>query len=85
MLAAAWGSPLIVDGKVYIGDEDGDLAIFNHSKDPKVALKDDNGEMKPGVGEIHMQSSVYSTPVVANNVLFIANRSTLYAISPGGK
>ena len=25
MLAAAWGSPLIVDGKVYIGDEDGDV------------------------------------------------------------
>jgi outer membrane protein assembly factor BamB len=24
MLSAAWGSPLIVDGKVYIGDEDGD-------------------------------------------------------------
>ena len=28
MLAAAWGSPLIVDGKVYIGDEDGDIAVF---------------------------------------------------------
>ena len=25
MLAAAWGSPLIVDGKVYVGDEDGDI------------------------------------------------------------
>ena len=28
MLAAAWGSPLIVDGKVYIGDEDGDVTVF---------------------------------------------------------
>ena len=28
MLAAAWGSPLIVGDKVYIGDEDGDISIF---------------------------------------------------------
>ena len=28
MLAAAWGSPLIVDGKVYVGDEDGDITVF---------------------------------------------------------
>ncbi|MEK6247923.1 MAG: PQQ-binding-like beta-propeller repeat protein, partial [Planctomycetales bacterium] len=27
MLASAWGSPLIVEGKVYIGDEDGDMTI----------------------------------------------------------
>ena len=29
-----WGSPLIVDDKVYIGDEDGEVAIFRHSADP---------------------------------------------------
>ena len=40
MLAAAWGSPLIVDDKVYIGDEDGDVAIFRHSADPEVAMED---------------------------------------------
>ena len=33
MLAAAWGSPLIVDGKVYIGDEDGDISVFKLSKE----------------------------------------------------
>ena len=31
MLAAAWGSPMIVDGHVYIGDEDGDICVFNLS------------------------------------------------------
>ena len=41
MLAAAWGSPLIVDDKVYIGDEDGDVAIFRHSADPQVAMQED--------------------------------------------
>ena len=47
MLAAAWGSPLIVDDKVYIGDEDGDIAIFRHSADPDVAMREDDGEWDP--------------------------------------
>ncbi len=68
MFAAAWGSPLIADGKVYIGDEEGDIAIFELS--PKMKL----------IGEVSCANSVYSTPIVANNVLYIANKSTLYAI-----
>jgi outer membrane protein assembly factor BamB len=81
MLAASWGSPLIVEGKVYIGDEDGDVAIFRHSADPKEAMKDDGGEMVPYYGEISMGNSVYSTPIVADNVLYIANRTHLFAIA----
>jgi outer membrane protein assembly factor BamB len=81
MLSASWGSPLIVDGKVYIGDEDGDVAIFKHSADPNVAMKKVGGEMKPFYGEINMGNSVYTTPVVAGNVLYIANRTHLFAIA----
>jgi hypothetical protein len=76
MLAAAWGSPLIVEDKVYVGDEDGDVAIFRHSADPDVAMEDD----APALGEINMGNSVYSTPIVADNVLYIANRTHLFAI-----
>ncbi len=83
MLAQAWGSPLIVDGKVYIGDEDGQVAIFRHSSDPNVAMKDDGGEMVPYYGEIEMGNSVYSTPIVADNVLYISNRTHLFAIEEG--
>src|SRR4051812_24663098 len=83
MLAAAWGSPLVVDGKVYIGDEDGDVAIFKHSADPNDAMKKAGGEMKPFYGEINMGNSVYSTPIVADNVLYIANRTHLFAIENG--
>ncbi len=83
MLSATWGSPLLVDGKVFIGDEDGDVAIFCHSADPQVALKDEDGEMTPFYGEINMGNSVYSTPIVAGNVLFIANRTHLFAIEKG--
>ena len=76
MFAAAWGSPLIVDGKVYIGDEDGDIAIFMLSSDPEVAMPDEEP-----VAEVNVGNAVYSSPIVANNVLYIANKSTLYAIS----
>ncbi|CAN0104713.1 unnamed protein product [Discosporangium mesarthrocarpum] len=76
MFAAAWGSPLIVDGKVYIGDEDGDIAIFKLSSDPEVAMSDEEP-----IVEINVGNAVYSSPIVANDVLYIANKSTLYAIS----
>jgi outer membrane protein assembly factor BamB len=85
MLSASWGSPLVVDGKVYIGDEDGDVAIFKHSADPKVALEGEGEDAKPALGEINMGNSVYSTPIVADNVLYIANRTHLFAIKNGAK
>ena len=85
MLAAAWGSPLIVDGHVYIGDEDGDVSIFNLSADPKVAMKEIDGELHPintneDLEVTNMGNSVYSTPILANGVLYIANKSHLFAI-----
>ncbi|MCX7405512.1 MAG: serine/threonine protein kinase [Planctomycetota bacterium] len=71
MLAASWGSPLIADGKVYIGDEDGDVSIFALSKEKKM------------LAEINMGNSVYSTPIVAGETLYIANKSHLFAIRQG--
>jgi outer membrane protein assembly factor BamB len=68
MLAASWGSGLIVDGKVYIGDEDGDVTILKLSPELEV------------LGEINMGNSVYTTPVVANGKLFIANKTHIFAI-----
>ena len=34
--SSVWGSPLYADGKVYIGNEDGDLFVFKHDKKPEV-------------------------------------------------
>ena len=70
LLAQTWGSPLIVDGKVYIGDEDGTVTVFQHSREKKI------------LSTINMENAVYSAPIVANNVLYIANRTTLFAIAP---
>lgn len=39
LLASVWASPIIADGKVYIGDEDGDVAVFRLSADPKIAIR----------------------------------------------
>jgi outer membrane protein assembly factor BamB len=68
MLAAVWGSPMLVDGKVYIGDEDGDVAILQAGRELKK------------LSEVNMGSTVYSTPVPANGVLYIMTRTDLFAI-----
>lgn len=85
MLSACWSTPLLVEDKVYIGDEDGEVAIFRHSADPNEAMREEDGEMVPYYGTQSMNGSVYSTPIVANNVLFISNMSHLFAITPDAK
>ncbi|NIR50204.1 PQQ-binding-like beta-propeller repeat protein [candidate division KSB1 bacterium] len=67
--AAIWGSPYYVDGKVYIGDEDGDVAILKA------------GKKKELLNEINMANAVYTTPVAKNGTLFITNQSKLFAIT----
>jgi outer membrane protein assembly factor BamB len=69
LFAAIWGSPLVAEGRVYLGDEDGDVAILQAGRTKKV------------LGEMGMGSSVYSTPVPAGGVLYISNRNQLYALA----
>ena len=69
MLAAVWGSPLVVDGKVYLGDEDGDVVVLQAGKEKKV------------LAEMNMGSAVYATPVPAHGALFLNNRNQLFALA----
>jgi outer membrane protein assembly factor BamB len=69
LLAAVWGSPVVIDGKVYIGDEDGDVVVLEASKEKKV------------ISTQNMGSSVYMTPVPANGVLFLGGRNQLFALA----
>ena len=82
MFAACWGSALVVDGKVYVGDEDGEISVFRHSADPTVAMKSGPGrdEFDEPIRVMDMRNSIYMTPIVANNVLYVANRTALFAI-----
>ena len=69
LFAAIWGSPMVIDGKVYLGDEDGDVVVLEDGKELKV------------LAEMNMGSAVYSTPVPANGALFLNNRSQLFALA----
>ncbi len=68
MLAATWGSPYWVDGKVFLGNEDGDLHVYEHGKKVKRLAKIAVG---PGI----------KTPVrVVDGVLYVLTDSYLYAV-----
>lgn len=68
MFAACWGSPMVVDGKVFIGNEDGMLIILQAGKEKKL------------LDEKTFNSSIYSTPTFANGKMFVSDRSQLYSI-----
>jgi outer membrane protein assembly factor BamB len=71
MVAPVWGSALAADGKVYLGDEDGDVVVLKLGKELKQ------------ISEVQMGYSIYSTPVPANEVLYIMTSRHLYAIAGG--
>jgi len=73
MFAAIWGSPMLIGDKVYLGDEDGDVTVVEHSTTFKL------------VSEQNMGSSVYATAVPANGALFVMNRNQLYALAEGAQ
>ncbi len=88
LLAQCWGSPLIAADRVYVGDEDGDIAVFTLSDDSSLSTEYAthvyNGKTytdKQPRQENRTPSSIYTTPIVANGVLYITDKSRLYAIS----
>jgi hypothetical protein len=64
-----WGSTLVADGKVYVGNEDGYMTIIPATKEYD----------SKKVVEIEMPAPVYSSPIAANGVLYVATHSHLYA------
>ncbi len=71
LFAVCTCSPIIVNDRVYVGDEDGDVAIFKLSKQKEL------------VAEISMNERIYVTPTVADGVLYQSTYSRLFAIKPG--
>ena len=68
-LSAVTSSPLVVDGKIYVSTIDGQMQILSLARGKKL------------LGEIDMEDSVYTSPVFANGVLYVATSGTLYAIT----
>ncbi len=64
---------MVIDGKVYIGNYDGDITIFEVSKTLKQIAK------------YNMGMPVASTPVMANGTLYIMGMQKLFAIQNGAQ
>jgi outer membrane protein assembly factor BamB len=73
--ADIWGSPSYVDGKVFIGNDDGNIYVFQHGKEKKLLQ-----QMEAG-------GKVRGTPVAANGLLFLIteNNTRLYCIEKGAQ
>lgn len=62
-----WGSTLFIDGKLYVGNEEGELHIIKAGKQmEKIAVIDFPG-------------AIFATPVYANGTLYVMTMSQLYA------
>jgi outer membrane protein assembly factor BamB len=68
MLAGSWSSPMIAGDRVYICNDNGEVIVFALAREKKVLAEND------------MKETIYSTPVVANGVLYIMTKSRLFAI-----
>jgi len=68
------GSTLVADGKVYLGNERGDLWALAAEPELKV------------LGKTYLGSAIHSTPVAANGVLYVTTSKYLFAFAiTGGK
>ncbi len=68
MKAHMWGSTLVADGKLYAGDEDGDFVVMLAAREKRL------------LSETNLGAPVYSTPIVANGVLYVASNTHLFAV-----
>lgn len=71
LLSGVWGSTMVVDGKVFIGNEDGRLTVLDaNAPEAKVLAEFDTVNF----------SSIYSTPTFANGRMYLSDRARMYAI-----
>jgi outer membrane protein assembly factor BamB len=67
--AETWGGTLVADGKLFFGTKKA-FWIMAAGKEPKV------------LNEVHLGSPVYSTPIAADGVLYVASQQYLWAVTP---
>jgi len=62
-----WGGPLLADGKIYFGNKT-DFYVMAAVKEPRV------------LSQLRLGSPVFSTPIAANGVLYVASQRYLWAV-----
>lgn len=70
-LSHIWASTLVVDGKVFLGNEDGEMVIMKAGKEKEL------------INVVNFPAPIYASPVVANNTLYIMSQTHLYAYEYG--
>ncbi|MEM7477746.1 MAG: PQQ-binding-like beta-propeller repeat protein [Planctomycetota bacterium] len=77
MFSNTWSSPYLVDGKVFVGNDDGILFVFEHSKELNILaeIEHDDG------------TKIRTTPVATNGRLYYMTESPtkLWVIEEGAK
>ncbi len=68
MMSTVWGSPLAADGRFFLCDSDGDVAIFRQSKELEL------------LEEINMGAGVYGSPVPHGKTLYISTSNHVFAV-----
>ena len=63
-----WSSTVVADGRVYCGTEDGELVVLAAGREKKV------------LGKVEFYTPIYSTPVIANDTLFVSTITHVFAI-----
>jgi len=65
-----WSSPLIADGKVYIGNESGFLTILSATRKAATVLQ-----------QVDLHAPIYGSAIAANGVVYIQSQTHLWAFS----
>jgi outer membrane protein assembly factor BamB len=64
-----WGSTMVADNKLFIGNENGDFFIMAPTKEKKILF------------QTEFPGPVYSTAIAANGALYVATPTHLYALA----
>jgi len=67
--AETWSSPLVADGKIYLGTKDDFFILTAGKEKPKVLAK------------IRLGSPCYDSAIVANDVLYVTSQRYLWAVA----
>jgi outer membrane protein assembly factor BamB len=69
---ACWGSPMVADGKVYIGTRTGEFDVLAATREKRV------------ISSIQTKEPIAGTVTAANGTLYIATMTHLYAVARNG-
>ena len=68
-----WASPMVADGKVYLGTREGEFYIFAATREKQL------------LHQTNLGNKISATATAGNDVLYVATMSHLYAITKSGK